>query len=365
MAKLQSGTIIYGSANVYASLTVGANGTQNTAVSNNTGTLIVYGGAGVTGNVYAGAVYTDSFYYAANGLPRTAGAGATGSTGPTGTNGATGSTGPSGVNGATGSTGPAGTNGATGSTGPIGLTGATGANGASGVAGTNGATGSTGPTGSNGATGSTGPAGTNGATGTAGVNGATGSTGPAGTNGATGVAGTNGATGSTGPSGVNGATGSTGPAGTNGATGSAGPSGTINATATTNASNFFVVGVPFVNSAATANVANTIYYNANTGTLYANVFNSLSDVDLKMDVQTVEESLEKVRNLRGVSFRWKSNHNRSIGVIAQEVEGVLPELVEMGAGGYKTVVYDGFIGVLIEAIKEQQKQIDDLKRRMQ
>jgi len=188
--------------------------------------------------------------------------GATGATGPAGTNGATGATGPAGTNGVTGATGPAGTNGVTGATGPAGTNGATGLAGATGpgvptggttgqilskVDGTNyntvwidntgggggaGATGATGPAGA-GATGVTGPAGTNGATGATGPAGAgaTGATGPAGAGatGATGPAGTNGATGATGPAGAGatGVTGATGPAGAGatGVTGATGPPG--------------------------------------------------------------------------------------------------------------------------------------------
>ena len=82
-----------------------------------------------------------------------------------------------------------------------------------------------------------------------------------------------------------------------------------------------------------------------------------SDERLKTDIQTIDNALDKVTQLRGVSFT--KDDERSIGVIAQEVEKVLPEVVFDGE--YKSVAYGNIVGVLIEAIKEQQQQIDDLK----
>jgi len=67
--------------------------------------------------------------------------------------------------------------------------------------------------------------------------------------------------------------------------------------------------------------------------------------------------------MRGVSFSWKENGRKSIGVVAQEVEKVLPELVTE-TDGVKSVAYGNIIGLLIEAIKEQDKRIDDLERRL-
>jgi hypothetical protein len=60
-----------------------------------------------------------------------------------------------------------------------------------------------------------------------------------------------------------------------------------------------------------------------------------------------------------VNFEWKENNKPSAGVIAQEVEKVLPELVN--GEDTKTVNYNGLIGLLIEAIKDQQSQINSLK----
>jgi hypothetical protein len=79
-------------------------------------------------------------------------------------------------------------------------------------------------------------------------------------------------------------------------------------------------------------------------------FNSTSDINLKENIQTVGNALEITEQLRGVSFDWKETGRSSYGVIAQELEEVLPELVKNGE--VKSVNYNGIIGVLIEAMKE-------------
>jgi hypothetical protein len=82
-----------------------------------------------------------------------------------------------------------------------------------------------------------------------------------------------------------------------------------------------------------------------------------SDERLKSNIKTIENALEKVSQLRGVSFN--KNDKDQIGVIAQEVQKVLPEVVQ--EGDYLSVAYGNIVGLLIEAIKEQQQQIEELK----
>ena len=89
-----------------------------------------------------------------------------------------------------------------------------------------------------------------------------------------------------------------------------------------------------------------------------------SDVRLKTDIATLDNALNKVLQLRGVSFKWKDNPDMGsrIGFIAQEMEPVLPELVFTNeADGYKGVNYAEVTAVLVEAVKEQQKMIEELK----
>ena len=88
-----------------------------------------------------------------------------------------------------------------------------------------------------------------------------------------------------------------------------------------------------------------------------------SDARVKDNVKTIDNALDKVTKLRGVSYTRNDIEDKStkIGVIAQEVLKVLPEVVSQDDNDKYSVSYGNITGVLIEAIKEQQKQIDDLK----
>jgi len=100
----------------------------------------------------------------------------------------------------------------------------------------------------------------------------------------------------------------------------------------------------------------------------ANAWNTFSDIRLKENIKEInpEEALQDVLNLRGVRFNWKNDPGKEvkIGLIAQEVEKIIPEVVSTGSDGYKSVSYSNLVSVLIEAIKEQQKQIEELKLRI-
>jgi hypothetical protein len=98
---------------------------------------------------------------------------------------------------------------------------------------------------------------------------------------------------------------------------------------------------------------------------------TVSDERLKENVEVVSDAISKIQQLRGVTFKYKKDGRESAGVIAQEVEKVLPQAVtEMelpfkASEGeeYKTVCYDALHALLIEAIKDQQAQIDELKNK--
>jgi hypothetical protein len=96
--------------------------------------------------------------------------------------------------------------------------------------------------------------------------------------------------------------------------------------------------------------------------------NTSSDKRWKDNIIPIDNPIEKIKKLTGNSFVWKdgfevyhSNKGLDYGVIAQEVEEVMPEIVIQRDGGYKGVRYEKIIPLLIEAIKEQQKQIEELK----
>jgi len=92
-----------------------------------------------------------------------------------------------------------------------------------------------------------------------------------------------------------------------------------------------------------------------------------SDIRLKENIKVIENALEKVLQIRGVTFTRNDQDDKEkiySGVIAQEVERVLPEVISEDNEGIKNVAYGNMIGLLIEAIKEQQQQIDELKARI-
>ena len=89
-----------------------------------------------------------------------------------------------------------------------------------------------------------------------------------------------------------------------------------------------------------------------------------SDVRLKENIQVIPNALSKVEALRGVTFTRNDQEDtdrRHVGVIAQEVEAVLPEAVWEGEDGMKNVAYGNMVGLLIESIKELKAEVDDLK----
>jgi len=99
-------------------------------------------------------------------------------------------------------------------------------------------------------------------------------------------------------------------------------------------------------------------------TVNAGTVNTTSDKRAKDDITPITGALDKVKQLGGYSFTLKATDEKSSGVIAQEVQKVMPELVQEGAEGLLSVQYGNMVGLLIEAIKEQQAQIDELKQKL-
>jgi hypothetical protein len=135
---------------------------------------------------------------------------------------------------------------------------------------------------------------------------------------------------------------------------------------TTNATYYPTFSSATSGTYSTAYVSNTkCTFNPSTGTLSATVFTSLSDETQKTDIQPIENAISIVKQLQGVKYKWINDDNQpSIGVIAQEVEKVLPEVVSTNDNGLKSVSYGNIIGLLIEAIKEQQVCIEELKKKL-
>lgn len=203
-----------------------------------------------------------------------------------------------------------------------------------------------GPTGPAGSTGPAGPAGPAGPTGPAGSDGSDGSTGPTGPSGPAGPTGPSGGTGPTGPTGSTGPTGPTGPAG----------GFTTGSNAQVNS-----LGVNTAGSGTAGEIRAT-----------NNITAFYSDERLKDFEGPIDNALDKVKALGGYYFRENevakslgySNNERQVGLSAQEVQAVLPEVVTEAPidKKYLTVWYEKLIPLLVEAIKELKVEIDELKK---
>jgi hypothetical protein len=98
-----------------------------------------------------------------------------------------------------------------------------------------------------------------------------------------------------------------------------------------------------------------------TGTITAN-----SDINLKKNLLKIENALEKVEQINGYTYEFKSDDSkRHAGVIAQEIEGVLPEIVNKGNDGLLGVEYGNISALLIEAIKDLKSQNESLVARLE
>jgi hypothetical protein len=95
---------------------------------------------------------------------------------------------------------------------------------------------------------------------------------------------------------------------------------------------------------------------------------STSDIRLKDNIKSIDKALDKVNSIQGIEFDWiekeevHGNSGHDIGVIAQEIEEILPDVVTTRDNGYKAVKYEKIVPLLIEAIKDLSKQVDGLKR---
>ncbi len=95
---------------------------------------------------------------------------------------------------------------------------------------------------------------------------------------------------------------------------------------------------------------------------------STSDIRLKDNIKIIDKALDKVNSIQGIEFDWiekeevHGNSGHDVGVIAQEIEKILPDVVTTRDNGYKAVKYEKIVPLLIEAIKDLSKQVDGLKR---
>ena len=140
---------------------------------------------------------------------------------------------------------------------------------------------------------------------------------------------------------------------------------TISDDTSTNATRYLTFTSATTGSISTANVSSTkLSFNPSTGDFTAGGnITANSDARIKTNVQTISGALQKVIGMRGVYFDRIGTNIKNVGVIAQEIEAIVPELVRE-SDGMKSVAYGNIVAVLIEAIKEQNKRIEDLEKRL-
>jgi hypothetical protein len=213
-----------------------------------------------------------------------------------------------------------------------------------------------------------------------------GATGPTGAQGATGPLGPQGALGPQGPGGPQGAQGATG-TGSTGAQGAGGPQGAQGASgASVSGTNNRVVKFTSTTTIGDSSITDNGTTVSLTGALgvgtssptTAGLIRATNDViafyssdeRLKADKVLIEGALSKINQLGGYEFDWipmvgiHENEGHDIGVIAQEVEKVFPEIVTTRDNGYKAVKYEKLTAVLIEAIKELSNEVKELKKQI-
>ena len=138
---------------------------------------------------------------------------------------------------------------------------------------------------------------------------------------------------------------------------------------TTNASTLYISAAPIASTNQTITNPYAIYVGSGTtrlDTLTCTEQTITSDRTLKTNIETIDNSLEKINKMRGVYFDWKDtvkfNDRKQIGFIAQEVEEVAPELVYEAEKGIKSVNYAQTVSLLLQAMKEQNQIIEDLRK---
>ena len=115
----------------------------------------------------------------------------------------------------------------------------------------------------------------------------------------------------------------------------------------------------------------TVFYgyipSASTSAFVGNIsatgtIQSTSDITLKENLEIIENPIEKIKEINGYTYNMIGKDERDAGLVAQEVEKVLPEVVSENSDGIKSLAYGNIMALLVETVKEQQKQIDELKK---
>ena len=122
------------------------------------------------------------------------------------------------------------------------------------------------------------------------------------------------------------------------------------------------VGNTSGNQSINADTAMT--YNPSTGEFTATIVTGSSDITLKEEINPISNALDSIMSLEGVQYFRKNSTRLETGLVAQEVEKVIPEVVYTNEQGLKSIAYGNMVAYLIEAIKEQAKTIESLQDKL-
>lgn len=115
---------------------------------------------------------------------------------------------------------------------------------------------------------------------------------------------------------------------------------------------------------STAKMSSTkLQFNPSSGSFYATEVVTASDLNLKSNIFSIYDGLDRINSIHPVSFYWKDTNKKSYGVIAQELEIILPELVDTTDTGTKHVNYMAMIGLLIAAVNDLSEKVNILESR--
>jgi len=148
-----------------------------------------------------------------------------------------------------------------------------------------------------------------------------------------------------------------------GITGGGGSSITITDQLTTGTTLYPLFGNTTSGTLTSVNTSSTkLTYVPSTGTLNSVIFNTTSDENKKTNIEIILDALNIVENLRGVTFEFTEGGMLSAGLIAQDVEKYLPQLISENSAG-KSLNYNGVIGILVEAVKTLSEKVKNLENK--
>ena len=137
---------------------------------------------------------------------------------------------------------------------------------------------------------------------------------------------------------------------------------TITDDTSTNSTHYLPLTTETSGTITSAKVSSSkLFFNPSTGLLTSTDYNSSSDITLKDNVTDIVGALDTIKQLTGKSFTWKDSGAKGYGLIAQDVEQVIPDIV-VTTEGIKGINYINIIAFLIESVKELSLQVDQLKK---